>query len=204
VGTLALAPGLAGVGAAVNRTGGDRAMDAQRDRALAALAADLPPGPVLDLGCGRGEVLGRIGLGRRGVGVDPAGERLRAAPLPVAVADGAALPFPDDTFVAVTLVNVVSSVPDQGHRERLAAEVRRVLVTGGTVLWYDQRWPNPANRATRAVTRRRVARLFPDATMELRSLTVVPALARLAPGAYSGLHRLAGLRTHLVGCVRPR
>src|SRR4051794_19140361 len=61
-------------------------------------------GPVLDLGCGTGVLLERvIDAGNEGVGLDPSRGMLeqlqtRRPEIPTVVGDGAALPFPDETF----------------------------------------------------------------------------------------------------------
>ncbi len=171
----------------------DTAMDQERDEALRSVLARLPPPQrVLDLGCGRGGVLPALGLS--GVGVDLDLDRLRAAPHPVAQADATALPVPRGAVDLLVACNVLSSIPDEGARRAVAAEVRRVLRRGGAVLWYDQRWPNPANRDTRAITRGHLGTLFPAAALDLRPITPVPALAR------RGLR--IPVHTHLVGVIR--
>ena len=181
----------------------DQAMVEQRDARARALVERLGPvSRVLDLGCGRGEALGRLGLD--GIGIDPGVVRLRLAPIPVAQADGAALPFPASTFDLVVAFNVLSSIPDAAHRRAVAAEITRVLTAGGAVLWYDQRWPNPANRATRPVGRQELAALFPGATSDLETITLAPPVARTFPRSYDRLHHVGLLRSHLLGIVRPR
>jgi SAM-dependent methyltransferase len=174
------------------RRAADRALEAERDEALRAALAGLPAARrVLDLGCGRGGVLPALGL--EGVGIDVDRDRLRQAPGPVVQADATRLPVDAASVDLVVACNVVSSIPGDGDREAMAREVRRVLRPGGAVLWYDQRWPNPANRATRAVTRRDLARLFPGARLDLRPITPIPALAR---------RRLrVPVHTHLVGVL---
>ena len=156
----------------------------------------------LDLGCGRGDSLGALGL--HGVGVDLGILRLRLAPVPVAQADGARLPFPDGVFDLVVAMDVFSAVPAEGHRRVMAAEAVRVLAPDGVVLWYDRRWANPASRSTGAVSRRALDELFPRATIEVEPITVIPELARAFPRRYDVLHRLSPLRSHLIGTIRPR
>jgi SAM-dependent methyltransferase len=179
----------------------NEAMVDQRNDAVRRLVEPLTPvRRALDLGCGRGSTLRDVGL--TGVGVDLSILRLRLAPVPVAQADGAGLPFPDDAFDVVMLVNVLSSVPVDAHRRSVLEEVRRVLEPGGSVVWYDQRWPNPANRATRALRHRDLQALLPGARIDLEPITLVPALARTFPRSYDRLHRLRSLRSHLVGLIR--
>jgi SAM-dependent methyltransferase len=178
---------------------GNRAIEAERDGVARARLEGSPRDRVLDLGCGRGEVLGRLGL--RGVGIDL---RPREAALPVARGDAARLPVAADSIDLVVAFNVLSSIPADQERGAVAAEIDRVLRPGGRVLWYDQRWPNPANRATRPVTRAHLRRLFPGATLDLAPATLVPAVARRFPARYEALARLRPLRTHLIGTITPR
>ena len=181
---------------------GNQRMDDQRDDRARALLERLgrPVRRALDVGCGRGAMLATLGL--PGVGIDLGILRLRLAPGPVAQADATRLPFPDGAFDLAVVSNVVSSIPAEPDRRAAAREVVRVLSADGVVLWYDQRWPNPANRATRPVTRRDLAALFPGARFDLETLTVVPGLARALPRRYDTLHRIGPLRSHLIGLVR--
>ncbi len=181
----------------------NRAMDAQRDELLRAHVDRLgrPVRRALDLGCGRGEALHTLEL--PGVGVDVSIIRLRLAQGPVAQADAGRLPFPDGAFDVVLVLNVLSSIPDPGHRRSVAAEFRRVLSPDGAVLWYDQRWPNPGNRATRPVGRRELHQLLPGAELDLAPITLAPVLARTFPRMYHRLHRIPVLRSHLLGTIRP-
>jgi hypothetical protein len=86
----------------------------------------------------------------------------------------------------------------------------RVLRPGGLILWYDIRYPNPWNANVRAMTRRRIADLFPNFTLTLESATLLPQLARALGHlndatltyAYTGLAMLPLLRSHLLGVVR--
>lgn len=180
---------------------GNQRMDEQRDERAQTLVADLgrPVRRALDIGCGRGTMLNTLAV--PGVGIDIGLARLRSAPSPVAQADATRLPFPDQIFDLVVASNVFSSMPADADRHHAAAEIRRVLTDDGVVLWYDQRWPNPGNRATRPVTRRDLGRLFPDATAELETITSLPALARAFPRRYDQVHRVGLLRSHLIGCL---
>ena len=145
----------------------------------------LPAGPIdiLDLGCGSLSLLHPNMQVGSIVGVDLLFSRLTAlrdetSQTPTVNADGANLPFRSNTFDVVVLATMMSSVLSSGVRIAIGQEVERVLRPGGAVLWYDFRLPNPRNRATRAVRRRELLELFPSLDGPVKSLSVLPPLAR--------------------------
>lgn len=86
-------------------------------------------GPLLDLGCGEGDLLERLGENSFGVDLNP--KRLIHAAqrrLPVALADGCSLPFVDNIFETVISMEVLEHVPQM---ERVMREANRVLDAGG-------------------------------------------------------------------------
>lgn len=97
---------------------------------------------VLDVGCGAGvEVVRFARAGARTVGVDlsqqavgltAANLRLQGLGAGLAVADGEALPFPDNAFDYIFAHGVVQYAADD---TRVVAECHRVLRPGGTVLF---------------------------------------------------------------------
>jgi ubiquinone/menaquinone biosynthesis C-methylase UbiE len=175
------------------------------DRAAPHLAGDAP---VLDVGCGTGWLL--AALAENGIaaerlhGIELSEERVEATRSRVAGADvrqgdARVLPFENDRFGLVTLVTVLSSVGPAADIRRCVAEATRVLEPGGLLLCYEPRVPNPLNRRTRMV-RLGGFRASGAPPTDVRSLTVVPALARTLtgrlPGAYDRLATLPFLRTH--------
>ncbi len=99
------------------------------------LAAGVPPGRILDLGCGTGRNLPLFHDGVRAIGLDPCHESLRKArtraPGALFVRGRAEpLPFRDDAFDTVVSGLVFCSV---GDVPRGFAEVRRVLRAGGAL-----------------------------------------------------------------------
>ncbi len=172
---------------------------------------------LLDVGCGQGDLLAR--LRDRGapadalIGVDLLPERIAAGTarfpdLDLQVADARRLPLADAAVDVVVLSTVFSSILDPDIRSRVARECLRVLRPGGAVLCYDARTPNPRNDAVHAIGRAELRRLFPGCTVETRSLTLIPPLARrLGPATdalYGPLSAAPFLRTHLLATIRPR
>jgi SAM-dependent methyltransferase len=109
-----------------------------REREALARVGLGPGRRLLDVGCGPGSVLERVtpGLGRVAFGIDvDAGLIRRAAAFGAAArADGAALPFADETFDFVLCRLVLRHAP---RRERLLAEAARVARRGGVVCAVD-------------------------------------------------------------------
>lgn len=85
--------------------------------------------PVLDVGCGEGELARHLPEGGW-VGVDNSTEMLARAPQSSHVADAVALPFPDASFGSVALLYVLYHLREP---ERALVEARRVLRPGGLV-----------------------------------------------------------------------
>jgi SAM-dependent methyltransferase len=85
--------------------------------------------PVLDIGCGEGELARHLPPGAW-LGVDSSAAMLAAAPRPRVRADATALPFPDGSFASAALLYVLYHLADPSVA---LAEARRVLKAGGLV-----------------------------------------------------------------------
>ncbi|MFL5760037.1 MAG: class I SAM-dependent methyltransferase [Thermomicrobiales bacterium] len=115
---------------------------------LAYVRRNATTGPVLDVGCGTGVLLERVvDAGYEAVGLDPSRGmltqlRARRPEIPTVVGDGAALPFPDETFALVYCVAVLHHVAEATAVRQTLAEMSRVTRRGGRVLIWDH---NPAN-----------------------------------------------------------
>ena len=85
--------------------------------------------PVLDIGCGEGELARHLPPGTW-VGLDSSAAMLARAPQPNVAGDAAALPFPDDSSGAAALLYVLYHLADPA---RALAEAHRVVRPGGLV-----------------------------------------------------------------------
>jgi SAM-dependent methyltransferase len=176
----------------------------------------LPECRVLDIGCGYGGLLAWFhehGVPARNlVGIDLLANRI----------EGARASYPEFTFIhgnaetsellegsfdLISVFTVFSSILDPVMAVNLAQRMAGLLKSDGAVVWYDMRYPNPGNPHLISIPRRRVAELFPDFSMELESITLLPPLARrlgrMTHRAYPLLAAMPPLRGHYLGLLRP-
>jgi len=113
------------IGAAHERLVFDR-----RTKALARhLAELLPPGTVLDVGCGDGTIDTLIGGLRKDVSISGVDILVRpSAKIPVTGFNGSELPFPDKSFDAALFVDVLHHTSDPNILLREAVRVARTAV----------------------------------------------------------------------------
>lgn len=171
---------------------GNRWLLQARHDALGEAIARLAPdhrGRCLEVGCGNGQnlpLLAARGAGHElSVGVDFRHDVLQAmrrdlgeVPRPVC-ADARALPFNRGSFDLVCQIMLLSSLVDPRDRTEAAAEMRRVLRTGGAIVSLDLRWPRPGDRGRIALRRRDLADLFPGFSMLSTTHGILPPLARV-------------------------
>jgi len=200
---------------------GWRRLFAERDAALAAILRDQFKRPlselrVLDVGCGYGTLLRWFqdqGADPAAlVGVDLLAHRVKAArerypELTFIEANAEQLPVPDSYFDLVLAFTVFSSILNDDVARNVAASISRAVASGGAVVWYDIRFPNPWNRHVRALPKSRIRKLFPYFRLELRSLTLLPPVAFRLGGMsetlYGPLAAIPLFRSHYLGLVWP-
>lgn len=146
-----------------------------------------------------------------GIELDPVRAKRAQELLPVAdlrVGDATDLPWQSGTFHLVIASTVFTSILDSDVRHLVAGEISRVLAPGGALLWYDFAVNNPRNPGVRKVDRSELRRLFPQLRGGMRSVTLVPPLARfLAPRSWflaTLLEAIPLLRTHLLAVLVKR
>jgi ubiquinone/menaquinone biosynthesis C-methylase UbiE len=193
----------------------------QRERRLLDLLnrhnfADLESKTILEVGCGTGQWLRDfIKWGARPenvTGIDLLPDRVsrarRLCPPAVRIhcASAAQLPFYDETFDIVLQSTVFTSILDADLKRHVAAEMRRVVKREGLILWYDYHANNPWNSDVQGVKRGEIDQLFPDCSINLKRITLLPPLARhLAPYSYLGCYLLEKIPlfcTHYLGVIR--
>jgi ubiquinone/menaquinone biosynthesis C-methylase UbiE len=170
---------------------------------------------ILDVGCGRGELLRRfMSFGAAPsllFGIDLIDEyvedaRILAPHLQIASGSADRLPFPDRSFDMVTQFTLLTSVLDGNVKQAIAGEMARVLKPGGRVLWYDFSYNNPRNPDVQGIGKSEIRRLFPGFAMSSRRVTLAPPMGRiiapLSPLLYSALARMKFLCTHYICLLR--
>ena len=167
---------------------------------------------LLDVGAGAGQILEFFaGLGFSPgnlYGIDLVPERVVAAKVRLPqfrIEEGNAenLPFADRFFDFLVAFTLFSSILDPRMAGNVAAECARVLRPGGALIWYDFRYHSPGNPNVRGVALQKIHALFPGFSGRLRTVTVLPPLARRlgrwTSSIYPLLARVPFLRTHYLG-----
>jgi ubiquinone/menaquinone biosynthesis C-methylase UbiE len=166
---------------------------------------------IVDVGCGGGHDL--AAWLERGwspellAGIDLVSGRIEAARkrcpgVDLRVGSGTDLPFESGQFDVATAATVFSSIPDTHSRQRLFAEMYRVVRPGGLVVIYDFVVRNPRNSNVLAMGANRITELAgrpADGSVRLSpllylvglGLRVHPLVGRLMARVSPRTHRLS-------------
>jgi ubiquinone/menaquinone biosynthesis C-methylase UbiE len=201
---------------------GHRRMWQERNKVLARslttkLKKPLSECKLLDVGCGAGGMLAWIQeLGAQApnlFGIDLLSENIESArkQYPGCIfeqGNAEKLTFPSASFDIVIVSTVFSSVLEEKTAANIAREITRVLKADGVIAWYDIRYPNPKNLNVRAMTKRRIRKLFPGFALDLEPLTLLPPIAyrlgRHTDRLYSILAAVSLFRSHYGGLLSRR
>lgn len=169
---------------------------------------------LLDVGCGSGARLAIFqDMGARPsnlVGIDLIPERVNAArdrhpEITFKLANAESLPFADNSFELVAVFTVFSSILNRQMAANVSREISRVLNAGGGVIWYDFRVRSPMNRNVRALPRHQIQEIFPGYKCDLKTVSLLPPLARrlgrLTGLLYPLLNSVPFLRSHYLGIL---
>lgn len=169
---------------------------------------------VLEVGCGTGEHLGEFWkMGARPqnlFGIDLISDRIGIArrnypQFNFEVANAEALPFADESFDLVAVFTVFTSILDRRMAANVCQEITRVLVAGGSIVWYDFRLHSPLNPHVRGISHRGIKNLFPGFSVNLQAISLLPPLARrlgrLTSLLYQPLCAVPFLRSHYLGLL---
>jgi len=182
---------------------------------LESSGCDLPALQTLDVGCGNGfqlRNLVRYGANPENLhGIDLLWERIQCAyhlspNITFYCGNAENLPFADASFDMVMQFTVFSSILDQGMRQKIAAEMLRVLKNAGWILWWDFWVSNPHNPHTRGIGRAEIMQLFPNCVYIFHRVTLAPPIVRRLIGhswllCYL-LECIPFLRTHYLAVIR--
>ncbi len=171
---------------------------------------------ILDVGCGSGDFLrfaASLGAAPHNLhGVDLMERRIESARVLcpsgvyLSVQDARCLSFEAHKFDIISQFTVFSSILDDATQRDVAAEMGRVLKSGGLLLWYDMKNRYAPTSDTQGITSARLSELFPGYVPLGQKLLHHRWISRLARRSWllcELIERLPGLpHTHILALLR--
>ena len=181
------------------------AQEAALVRAVQSIGANEETARVLDVGCGSGGTLAsflRLGFPAGNLhGIDFQEERIAAAKekcpsIHFEHGDATKLRFASETFDLVHEATMFIHSVDEELSGKIAGEMLRVTKPGGHILICDWRYSKPESAAYRAVTQKRIGKLFEVGSKasrcEVFAGPLVPPVGRFLSKRLPSLYFLAG------------
>lgn len=170
---------------------------------------------ILDIGCGRGGMLSnfvKYGASPHNLsGIDLLPERIKLAKISYPninfrCGDASKLPYENSSFDIIMQFTVFTSILYDQMKISISSEMLRVLKQDGFILWYDYHMDNPWNPDVKGVKKKEIYQLFPDCSIYLKRITLLPPLTRLLI-PYSLmlcylLEKIPILCSHYLGLIR--
>jgi ubiquinone/menaquinone biosynthesis C-methylase UbiE len=171
---------------------------------------------IIEIGCGNGHWLREFikwGASPENLtGIELLADRVaqarRMSPAGVTLICGnaAQLEFADSQFDIALHATVFTSILDVTVKQKVAAEMLRVLKPQGMLLWYDFHVGNPGNPDVLGIKSGEIEKLFPRCQVALEKITLAPPILRaLAPYSWLACYLLSAipwLCTHYLGTIR--
>ena len=105
--------------------------------------------------------------------------------------DASAMPFETGAFDVTFSSTMFVTIPDDTLASKIAAEMIRTTKSGGFIVIRDWTFPKPGDVNYSAVTRRRLARLFPRVELVVKERgSLVPPIGRLLSARLPALYFL--------------
>lgn len=167
---------------------------------------------LLEVGCGTGtNLLQFLRLGfapEKLVGNDLMEERIAVArhilpsDVTLVAGDASTLAAVEGGFDVVFQSLMCTSILSPTFLQEVADRMWALTRPGGGVLWFDLIVNNPSNPNLRAISIRRLRKLFPSSNPKIWRVTLAPPISRLVtrihPSAYSAFNLVPALRVHVM------